>query len=102
MINSSLTLAESRLLARKIAADSDDEFIRAAFETVVTRGPSDDELQACREFLDAQAQSLSQPTKLQPLGTTANRVPASGDSKVRARENLILVLFNHNDFVMIR
>ncbi|MDA1014275.1 MAG: DUF1553 domain-containing protein [Planctomycetota bacterium] len=102
MINSSLTLAESRLLASKIKTSTNDDFVQAAFETILSRGPSTRELATCREFLNQQAETLSAPSKLQALGTTVNRVPPSADPIVRARENLVLVLFNHNDFVTIR
>ena len=102
LMNSSLTLAESRLLARKIQTPNADEFIRDAFETVLSRGPNAQEVDACREFITRQTDSLSDASGLTALGTVTNRVPASADPALRARENLVLVLFNHNDFVTIR
>ena len=102
MINRSLTLAESRLLAGKLKTSTNDEFIQAAFETILTRGPTKDEFAACREFVDQQIQILSNPSKLQVLGTATNRIPPASDPVMRSRGNLILVLFNHNDFVTVR
>jgi hypothetical protein len=45
---------------------------------MLTREGKEDELKFCREFLEKK------------------------DNKERARENLVLVLFNHNDFVTVR
>ena len=102
LINSSLTIAESRILAKRIGGKEDKEFIQNAFASILSRLPAENEFLACREFLREQAGILSDTTKLKVLGTKANRVPPSGDSRQRARENLILALFSHNDFVTIR
>jgi hypothetical protein len=106
LVNSSLALAQSRKLASHLMADetTSDEvaFITSAFETILSRSPSENELKECREFLTLQARQLADPTKLNPLANSGDAVPASTDPVQRARENLILVLFNHNDFVTIR
>jgi hypothetical protein len=47
----------------------------------LARQPKPDELKVCREFLEHRAKS---------------------SSAERAREQLIVVLFNHNDFVTVR
>ena len=80
----------------------EEAFVVAAFETVLSRSPSKTELDACREFLMLQSRQLSDPSKLQLLNNAANAVPAASDPVMRARENLVLVLFSHNDFVTIR
>ena len=59
-------------------------------------------MKACRQFLADQSIQLADPKKLELLGKTANAVPPAKDPAQRARENLVLVLFNHNDFVTIR
>ncbi len=111
LANSSLALGASRRLAGKLwqevateaAADPATEFIRAAFLQILSRPPHDGELAACREFLQEQAATLADPAKLTAF--TAGEeppIPASADPQARARENLIHVLLNHNDFVSVR
>jgi hypothetical protein len=84
MANSELTLNEARSLAKKLSAEAGDDgpaFARAAFEHILARHPKPDELKHCREFLETRTQS---------------------STSARAREALVTVLFNHNDFVTIR
>jgi hypothetical protein len=79
--NSQLVIEQAQVLAKTLAekhADGDD-FIVEAFRHILARSPSDEERSACRAFL-AEA-----------------KVPPD-----RAREDLLVVLFNHNDFVTIR
>jgi len=113
LVNSSLALAQSRRCAQRpsVAGDRDqeqdqdqdqDQFIVSAFETILSRRPSKAELAECQQFLALQSEQLADPTKLQLLGTTKNPVAPASDPLHRARENFLLVLFNHNDFVSIR
>ncbi len=83
LANSELTLNMSRSLAKKLSATTKDEdsFVRTAFERMLTRHPKPEELKLCREFLESHAKSSSME---------------------RARENLVTVLFNHNEFVTVR
>jgi hypothetical protein len=98
-----MVIEQSRLLAGKLAKENDDAFLLAAFETVLGRKPSADEARLCREFLKEQAARLSDPEKLTPVpGGPASRIPAATDPAQRARENLVHVLFNHNEFVTVR
>ena len=113
LVNSSLALQYSRQLARRLGEavspgpgskpeDGGESFITAAFETVLSRKPTETERAECRQFLELQSQQLGDSAQLELLSDTRNAIPASVDPAVRARENLILVLFNHNDFVTIR
>ena len=107
LVNSSLTLAQSRKLAGRLIKetgkeDNDNAFVTAAFETVLSRQPSQAELTRCQQFLKLQKKQLKNPSKLKLLGKRANAVLPAADPAQRARENLVLVLFNHNDFVTIR
>jgi hypothetical protein len=75
----------------------------AAFERVLSRTPTRDELVECVSFL--QHRERSAPTS----AATALAAPADSEGKspaaspaLRARENLVHVLMNHHDFVMIR
>ena len=107
MANSSLVLSQSRLVARsldqKLGAKSASSFAVAAFERVLGRLPSSQERQACEQFLDEQSRLLANPKALTTFaGNAADVIPPSPNPQMRARENLVHVLFNHSDFVTIR
>ena len=78
-------------------------FIEAAFVRILCREPTADERAACADFLRQQAVMLADAKNLTPFfaGPDAS-VPPAADPQQRARENLIHVLFNHNDFVTVR
>jgi hypothetical protein len=105
--NSVLALSQARLLARRLSAAADGAtaagFITAAFEQVLGRAPTTEEHNRCERFLDEQTTLLQEPAKLTafPPGPDGVVPPAAADAQ-RARENLVQVLFNHNDFVTIR
>ena len=75
-------------LQQQLGDATDEEFINAAFETILQVQPSDEETAACRETLE----------KL----TAALREGDSVPSAARVRENLAHALLNHNDFVTVR
>ena len=105
LYNSALALNQSRLLARKLAAERTEPaaFVAAAFEQMLGRLPSAEERDRCERFLREQAELLKQPEKLTPFPPGGDAVtPPAADPGQRAREDLIQVLFNHNDFVTIR
>jgi hypothetical protein len=74
-----------------VDAPSSVDFIEVAFVRVLSRRPTDDELKVCAGFLSEQSEWLK-----------AER----SDSKIpparRVRQNLVMTLFNHNDFVTVR
>jgi hypothetical protein len=83
LANSELTASEGKSLAKRIAANEnidDAIFAQMAFERILSRHPTEEEKALCRDFLKG----------------------AGSPSSVRARENLVAVLLNHNDFVTIR
>jgi hypothetical protein len=112
MSNSPLTLEQSRILAKTLwekfggSSDSDqrnEAFIVAAFEAALSRRPSADEEEACHGFLSSQRTLLAKTDELTAFaGGDEARLPPSTDPLQRARENLIHVLFNHNDFATVR
>jgi hypothetical protein len=109
MANSKLFLEQSRLLAaglwKPIAKQKDAQtaFIGFAFQQILSRTPTAEELAECQEFLQQQADRLADPAKLTRfVGGAASTVKPSSDPQMRARENLVHVLCNHNDFVTIR
>jgi hypothetical protein len=107
--NSSLSFGQSRLLARRLSdvverqPESDRRFIESAFEQILSRRPSGDEQAKCEAFLAAQAARLSDTSRLTVFeGGKKSEISPSSDPRQRARESLVHVLLNHNDFVTIR
>jgi hypothetical protein len=104
LANSELTLKQSRVLARKLCQEvgpaGEGAFVQAAFEQVLGRGPSSTERAASVAFLSRQVR-LFQEIGLKGTTTAAADAPST-EPAMRARENLVLALFNHNDFVTIR
>jgi len=110
MANSTLTLAQARILAKKLSEsltgppdEASQQFVEAAFTRILCRVPTADELAACLDFLTNESAALSQVASFTAFtsGPAATIAPST-DPIQRARENLIHVLFNHNDFVTIR
>ena len=109
LVNSSLALAESRRLAATLSAevgagpDQLEPFVDNAFLRVLGRGPSATERSECLNFAATQAAKYAQPDKLTKFSTGgAVHIPPSADPHQRARENLVHVLLNHNDFLTLR
>jgi hypothetical protein len=106
--NSKLSLTMARLLTAKLldrAAGSGDEagFIDAAFERILSRPPTEEERRMSGEFLLAQGALFTDPSRLTTFrAAEKSEVAAAEDPAVRARENLVHVLLNRNEFVMIR
>ena len=93
MANSGLVLARSKQLAETLSSRlqqraTDDEFISAAFQNILSRSPTEAELGTCVSSLAQMRRFLTER--------------AQGNPEQRAREYLVHVLFNHNDFVTIR
>jgi hypothetical protein len=111
MVNSTLTLAQARLLAKRmnnalggnLSEPSAPRFVESAFTRILCRTPTDDERKACIEFLGQQSELLAGASSLAAFSNGPDAtVPPSSDPQARARENLIHVLLNHNDFVTVR
>ncbi len=93
LTNSDFVLQRSQSLADRLlaspAASSDEQLVVAAFETVLSRPPTSQELALCREFLQTQTQLAAQTGP-----------PAS--ARRQACAGLVRVLFNHYEFVTLR
>jgi hypothetical protein len=110
LTNGPLALNLSRLFARRLwmeaagkesAAACRNAFAQTAFEHVLSRAPSAGELAACCRFLEKQVLLFESGTM--PAATESSETIApSTDPALRAAENLVHALFNHNDFVTIR
>jgi len=103
LFNSALTLNQSRQLAKRLAALEAEPFVVAAYEAILSRPPTPAERERCAAFLREQAALYAKPGPLTPFPPAAGTVtPPATDPAQRAREDLLGVLFNHNDFVTIR
>ena len=111
MINSPLSLAAARRLAGALTTDlsegdastANEPFVAAAFERVLCRQATPQERDMCLEFLAAQSRRFAEPEALVAFGSgPENEVKPSTDPRQRARENLVHVLLNHNDFLTVR
>ena len=104
--NSTIAQACARRLAEaltKEAGHGDPRFIRIAYEQVLSRAPSEQEQTTCSQFLSDQSRRLGDAPKLSAFTTGDNAaVKPSTDPHQRAREDLVQVLLNHNDFVTVR
>jgi hypothetical protein len=124
LANSKLSLTVSRLLARQLSPaggeepfeprtgnrsavsgrpPSDEEFVNSAFERILGRKPRSAEATESIAYLREQSAFYSDRTKLTPFTSGPEAaVKPSEDPAQRARESLVHVLLNHNDFVTIR
>ena len=103
--NSKLTLESARRLASSLgtADSSSEEFIQQAFRRILSRTPTLKETETCLSFLETQAERLADPSKLTTFSAGGKtEVKPSDAPAARARENLVHVLMNHNDFVTVR
>jgi hypothetical protein len=107
LANSELALAQARLLARELSSGTEGDstrFASLAFRRILARRPSPDEARLCADFLSQHKERVERhhESKLMPASLKADEQKASLDPAQRARENLVLVLMNHNDFVTVR
>jgi hypothetical protein len=105
LANGKLSLAMSREIAGQLsrAAPSGDKFADSVFERILGRPATPVERRESINYLQEQTEFYRDPSKLTPFqsGPEANVKPAK-DASQRARESLVHVLLNHNDFVTIR
>lgn len=105
LANSPLSFDQSRAAAKLIWKDTknDAEAISRAFQRLLGRRCTAAELTACEDFLKRQTQLHSDPSKLEVLPGKSKGLSAPAPSAaVRARENLVHTIVNHNDFVTLR
>jgi hypothetical protein len=104
LVNSELTLKQSRLLARQLASQVGADlaaFTTAAFARVLSRPPTAAEVAECVGFLAERTERYSNRSIMPATTGQDGQLPAA-DAGLRARENLVHVLLNHHDFVMVR
>ena len=96
-----LTLNAARRVTARHAALEDAAFAGAVFEEVLSRSPTAAELNRCTEFLRDESRRLME-TRGGPMLPPSAKPIAITTPAQRVRESLVLVLFNHNDFVTLR
>jgi hypothetical protein len=121
MTNSELALDQSRLLARRLSTQAEGNkteaearqraFVDAAFEQILSRGPTDKEREASRRFFERQRQLFraadpnglagKEGEKSGAPSAAGVHVSASADPELRACESFVRSLFSHNEFVTV-
>lgn len=99
LANSQLTIGEAKLLDRRLNAECGGDsarFIAEAFRRILGRKATREEIEVCRSFLKEQSAKATVEV------ASAEKNFAPGAVSEKARQSLLLVLFNHNDFVTIR
>jgi len=111
LLNSVESQRQARLVARNLsneigsetASVSEERYVRMAFQQVLSRPASLEEVRASLEFLAQQEALLERAGTLNLFeGSLAGESHPAADPRQRARENLIHGLFNSNEFVTIR
>ena len=108
--NSPLVIGMSRRLATEISKytgeedspDSRAEFVEAAFEQILTTPPSEEFRRLALDFLKKQTKRIEAGSLNSFSGSATVQPAASQQPHQRARENLVHVLFCHNEFVTVR
>lgn len=105
MANSEIALNQASMVSAKLLEQTGrdcNRFIAQAFQHILARPPKADEARFCRDFLIGKSKQLAvREEKLIPVSSAPVASDPSAPDKIRARD-LVLVLFNHNDFVTIR
>jgi hypothetical protein len=110
LFNSPIAIRSARLLAKELSLekvdaghDGDIQFVTEAYQRIICRPPKGNELSECLSFLQRQSELLADRDGLSTFsGGAASQVGPAAQPKERARENLLLVLFNLSEFVMMR
>ena len=87
----------------KLGAGGDDGLIVQKFRQYFHLGILLVGVIECLQFLDDQTATLSDSSRLTTFRQgVASKVKPATEPRARARENLVHVLMNHNDFVTVR
>jgi hypothetical protein len=97
------TTVDTSVQTTSVESTVDTTFVIQAFETILNRSPTAEELTECRRFLSEQTARLAKGAELTSFATgVAAGVAPSADPAQRAREDLIHVLFNHHEFLTFK
>ncbi|RPI86316.1 MAG: DUF1553 domain-containing protein, partial [Planctomycetaceae bacterium] len=96
-------IAGGILVSADIHSRDDAAFVTRAFEQVLTREPRADERELCEKYLREQTGRYAAGKDLTPVAAGPGAtVKPSVDPHIRARESLVHVLINYNEFVTVR
>ena len=100
---------QARLLTARLLAAADlpagevGGFVTRAFEHILSRQPTLAERQLCEKYMADQAARYTAVVGLKKIATgPAAQVKPAADPALRARESLVHVLLNYNEFVVVR
>tara|TARA_R110002111_G_C6008015_1_gene374373 strand:+ start:13748 stop:17266 length:3519 start_codon:yes stop_codon:yes gene_type:complete len=119
LTNSELSIRKSRMIATQLWSRLDNAdirsltpvnksqtFVQRAFELILSRPATENELTAAVHFLSRQEQlyskSITNSTPAQQQSLKSDFSYPSSQPTARARESFVQALFSHNDFVTIR
>jgi hypothetical protein len=98
LANSRLSFTVAGLMTGRLGGESPpaEAFLEQAFQVVLNRPPSAEELRLSKEFLDREAERFRGSKK------PASQSDATRSPVFRARADAVHALLNHNDYVTIR
>jgi len=110
LANSEVALRQAEILSAKLVSATREDrqaFVTLAFEKILARPATPAENRLCLDFLEQQpalktTQHSSAVRKVSTAGTARESTGPTGSTDSKRARDLILVLFNHNDFVSIR
>jgi hypothetical protein len=107
LMNAAITSEAARRVAARHTTLEDKAYVAAAFEEILSRHPTQAEVERCVRFLEEQASFLSRYSAGGNLGEILPPMKGTISAAVdvparRARENLAHTLFNHDEFVTLR
>ena len=106
LVNSQFAIEQSRRATRHIGKTlkpdvNDESFVTAAYEVVLSRRPTREELTLCLEFLERQRALYSRQAASPAAKPAKTSIGPAADPRWRARESLVRTLFSHHDFITI-
>jgi hypothetical protein len=101
LANSKLSFTVASLIAGRLGGvnAASAKFVTTAFEAVLGRPPLADELSLSEKFLAQEEERFRGPEKPAWQGSATSEATSP---VLRAREDLVHALLNHNDFVTVR
>jgi hypothetical protein len=105
LVNSQFVWNQARAVTQQLVARTAgaSEFLAAAFQEILCRPPTKEELTECQRFLRDQADLFRQAKQLTASAAGPAEVQTHTDeAEMQAKEYLIHTLFNHNDFITVR
>jgi len=102
LANSKLSFTVAGLVASHLGGESPPAatFVAKAFEAVLGRPPRAEELDLSEKFLDREEERFRDPEN--PAWQQGKPASETQSPTLRAREDLVHALLNHNDFVTVR